>query len=116
MPRSRSQALVQLSVSSRRHWRPEDAESVLERLETSGLSVRAFARRERLNVQRIYWWQRVLARRNASSPAFVEVVGGTTAHLEIVLRSGVVLRVPPGFDGETVRRLVDALDAQRSPC
>jgi D-alanine-D-alanine ligase-like ATP-grasp enzyme len=116
MPRSRSRSLVQLATSTRRHWRQSDAEAVLDRLDTSGLSARAFARSEGLNVQRLYRWQRVLGGRDAKRPSFVEVVGAAPARLDVVLRSGVVLRVPAGFDGETVRRLVEALDGRPSRC
>ncbi len=116
MPRPRSRALTQIATTSGRHWRTADAEGVLKRLDASGLSTRAFARREGLNVQRLYRWQRVLAGRDAARPAFVEVVGGAPAGLEVVLRSGVVLRVPSGFDAEAVRRLVDALEGKSSPC
>jgi DNA-binding transcriptional regulator YiaG len=57
MPRSRSRALTQIATTSGRHWRTADAEAVLQRLDASGLSIRAFARREGLNVQRLYRWE-----------------------------------------------------------
>ena len=118
MPRPGSHSFVPPFAQPRRRWRAADARAVLDRLQESGLSARSFAMQEGLNVQRLYKWQRALAGREGgpTAPAFVEVVGGGAAPLEVVLRSGVVLRVPVGFDGETVRRLVEILEKQSSRC
>lgn len=108
MPRSRVRTAVSLPPPSR-YWRAADAEAVINRLDESGLSVHSFARREGLNAQRLYRWRRALGRGEPPSPGFVELVSGATAPVEVVFQSGVVLRVPAGFDDETVRRLVSLL-------
>ena len=48
------------------------------------------------------------------APTFVEVVPRAIERVEIVLPSGVVLRVAESIDAAALRRIVDALDA--SPC
>lgn len=112
MPRSRSRVPCAEETTPSVYWRETEARAVLERLDDSGLSVRGFAQREGLNVQRLYRWRRALARGDgAPAPSFVEIVRGTKAPVvEVVLPSGAVLRVPAGFDGETVRRLVVVLE------
>src|SRR5579872_4588328 len=54
----------------RRTWTEPDARRVLSELSTSGLSVTAFARRHALVPQRLWWWQKRLARHKpVQSPA-----------------------------------------------
>lgn len=86
MPKSRPLA----SYSTRRRWTDADAQTVLAALDASGLSVSAFASREGLDVQRLYFWRR----RFETSPkeatpavAFVEVRHRVTERVEVVLRS-----------------------------
>lgn len=95
-----------------------DAKSVLDRLDASGLSVRGFALREGLNLQRLYRWRRVLANGVPAKPSFVEVLNARADadKLEVVLRSGIVVRVPDRFDDEAVRRLVDVLEGRPRSC
>lgn len=111
MPNSRSRVPFARATAPSVYWREADARAVLAQLDHSGLSVRGFARREGLNVQRLYRWRRALAGDDAAPvPSFVEIVGGPKAPaIEVVLPSGAVLRVPAGFDEETVRRLVTIL-------
>ena len=49
--------------SLRRRWTPADARSAVAALEASGLSPLAFARREGLEVERLYRWRRRLGPR-----------------------------------------------------
>jgi hypothetical protein len=52
----------------------------------------------------------------SATPAFVPVVLKPEArgsHIEVALASGHVLRVGPGFDVETVRRLVEVIGGGR---
>jgi len=119
MSRFRSHAVFQPAPPrSGGYWRSADAKAVLDRVEASGLSVRAFARREGLSVQRLYRWRRALGAGGAAKPAFIEVVGAssTAARLEIVFRSGVALRVPDRFDEQAVRSLVEILEGQPPRC
>jgi hypothetical protein len=81
------------------------------------MSVRAFAARKGLDRQRFYVWQRKLAaptRERAVGPAFVELRPSAPELVEVVLRSGVVLRVRETIDGELLRQIVEALE--RPPC
>jgi len=110
MPRALSRGLVPSGFPGRQRWRAEDARAVLERLESSGLSVRRFAARENLKVQRLYHWRAQLGSTARRGPAFVEIKSMVTATIEVVLRSGHVLRVPSGFDEETLRRLIATLE------
>ena len=87
----------------------------------SGLSVEAFAAREGLDRQRIYYWRRRLAGqptrgtpRPAAIPAFVEIRHRESIVVEIVLRSGRVLRVAESIERSALRRLLDVLEEQGS--
>jgi transposase-like protein len=96
----------------RRRWTTVEAEEVLRALERSGLSVAAFAAREGFDVQRLYSWRRRLRDNDdkAASPPFVEIKHGTVERVEIVLRSGRILRVAESVDADALRRIADALD------
>jgi len=56
VPKSRLPA----SYSTRLRWTDADAQTVLGALDASGLSVAAFAGREGLDPQRLYFWRRRL--------------------------------------------------------
>ena len=89
----------------------------LEACNASGLSPRKYAEREGFNAETFRWW-RGLFRAEAKSKtrpkkaSFVEVNPSNVAvsSFEIVLVSGVVLRVSSGFDGAELRRLVDVME------
>jgi transposase-like protein len=94
-----------------RRWTTAEAESVLQAVDRSGLSVAAFAAREGLDPQRLYFWRRRLrASDDAVTPGFVEVKHRGTEHVEIVLRSGRILRVAESIDVDALRRIAEALD------
>jgi len=111
----------------REHWR-----RVLAREEQSGLTRAAFCRREGINENALTWWRRQLKRRsqsrvaaretgqpkNVRRAAFVPVRvieasprNGTSA-VEIVTRSGHVVRVQPDFDPSTLRKVLAVLEVQ----
>jgi hypothetical protein len=101
------------SYSTRRRWTVADARVVLSALDASGLPVNAFASREGLDVQRLYFWRRrveTIMVEATAAPAFVEVRRSTPVHVEVMLRSGHILRVSESIDGASLRRLVDALE------
>ena len=96
----------------------------------SGLSVSAFCRREGFSPNSFYRWRRLLAEGDGANGAakhlsdpprenvFVPVsvvgqapAGFSDASIEMVLPSGVLLRVRPGFDSATLIRLVAILDS-----
>jgi transposase-like protein len=108
MPRSLPRGLFRDSLQLKRRWTPDDARAVLGRLESSGLTVREFAEREGLDRQRLYRWRTQFG--PTAVPTFVEIARPVRgAAIEVVLRSGHVLRVPAEFETETVRRLVEIL-------
>lgn len=88
------------------------------RWKASGLNVRAFCSREGLSEPSFYSWRRTLAERDVAlaappAPAFVPVhvlPAASPPALELVLRSGHVLRVPHGADPAHVRAVVAALE------
>jgi transposase len=87
---------------------------------TSGLSVRAFCDRRGLATPSFYHWRRVLQRRAAEKAAFVpvqvvaEAMPALATALEVVLTDGRVVRVAPGFDAATLRKLLAVLEGR--PC
>ena len=109
-------------AGKRKRW-PRDAAKerfwrrVVERWRRAGISIRAFCRRESLSEPSFHAWRRELRRRDQektsvqSQPAFVPVrVAASAPFLELVLAAGQVLRVPPGFDRQTLREVVAALE------
>jgi hypothetical protein len=93
----------------------------IEQRRASGLSVRAFCARHGLATASFYNWRRVFQRRAvAEQPAFLPVqvvadaVPAQASALEVVLTDGRTVRVAPGFDAATLRRLLDVLEGR--PC
>lgn len=115
MPRSLARdGLADVLKRAGGRWTERDAAAVLTALDESGLSVYAFATREGLDADRLYRWRaRLSGSGRRRSPAFVEIKPAATSPIEVLLRSGLVLRVPGGFDEGTLRRLVGALDQRR---
>jgi transposase-like protein len=91
-------------------WSTEEARSVLDLVEHSGVSIQRFAAERGLVAERLYRWKRKL--REQAPARFVEVATPTTAwpHVEVLLRSGLVVRVPESSSVEFVGRLVAALE------
>lgn len=113
--------------SHRRRWRVTEARAALDALAASGLSVSAFAEQEGLDEERLYRWRRRFARERKAearavtpptTPAIIELRAATspsprrteTESVEIVLVSGVVLRVAEMIDPARLARLVAALE------
>jgi hypothetical protein len=89
----------------------------ITRWNASGLNVRDFCRSEGLSEPSFYSCRRTIAQRDAATatdtPAFVPLhVRSDPAPpvLELVLRSGHVLRVPRGHDPEHLRIVLAALE------
>ena len=94
-----------------RAWR-----AVLEAWKRSGQTVNAFCRARRLTRSNFDRWRRILAAESIKSspsppPAFVPVRVVAEPMAEVVLRSGVVVRVPLGAAPDAVIRLVTAVGA-----
>lgn len=103
---------------TRRRWTIAEARDALAALHTSGLSPNAFAVRHGIDGQRLYYWRRRLAGEHqgvASVPEFVELRSRGSEPVEVVLRSGRVLRVAESIDPAVLIRLVGALE-QTEPC
>lgn len=108
MPRKRS-----------RRWTAADARAVFVEQAASGLSLSAFAKREGIDDWRLYKWRRRLDDKkksravaaSAPTPAVIELRPSAqrVEHIEIVLASGVTLRVPETIDAAALARLVAAL-------
>jgi hypothetical protein len=89
---------------------------VLAEQQVSGLSLLAFARHRGLSARRLYWWRRRLEAGDSvdvPAPAFVELTTSSREIVEIVVRTGRVLRVPARLDPASLVRLVEALER---PC
>jgi len=76
-----------MKKSKRSYWTAAEAGAVLERIERSGLSVKGFAHKHRLGIERLYRWKRRLAHRSsgqASRPNFTEVTIRPTAPAAVI--------------------------------
>jgi hypothetical protein len=113
-----------------RHADPSNERRWLElirRWQQSGLGVRDFCKRQRLREANFFTWRRVLRQRGvldelppadgpraATPPVFVKVAvdAGPAAipAIDLVLASGRLLRVHPGFDPDLLRQLLRLLE------
>jgi len=123
-------------LGSTKTARAREMRRVLARWARSGLTQREFAQREGLRPGTMAWWRHVFRHagepevkargrrrrpgrtRQAAAASFVEVKMDSAsmpgaAMLEIVVRSGQVIRVPREFDRASLRAVVAALE---SPC
>lgn len=105
-------------ASKERLWR-----EAIGRWQHSGQTICEFCRREGLKEGSFHSWRRTIARRDRSvapamsgdrQPLFVPVRMTPTAaaatSLELVLGSGRVVRVSPGFDAATLHALLAVLE------
>jgi hypothetical protein len=94
---------------------------VVQRWQRSGQTVRAFCDDQQLSEQSFYTWRRTIAERDrqaattSAQPAAAFVAVRVTpspaaSALEVVVGSGRVVRVPPGFDAATLRHLLAVLE------
>lgn len=102
--------------------RAREMRGVLARWERSGLTLSEFARRNGIPASTLGWWRHVFQKREQANlggrqarTRFVELKQErpalvAPAVLEVVLRSGQVVRVPPGFDVARLREVVLALE------
>jgi transposase len=103
--------------SKERFWR-----RMVRQWRSSGLSIRDFCDDRDISEPSFYAWRRIIAQRDAEPAAFVPVQVVAEAKqtepssqlagsgLELILGAGRVLRVGPGFDGPTLRRLLALLE------
>lgn len=126
MPKTLSR--ISSTYRTRRRWTSTDAKDALAALAQSGLPVSVFAAREGLNISRLFRWRRQLGANALTTQTFEEVVhremdtplaDGVTAQrerdrFEIVLRSGLVVRVAESFTPDALRRLLAVVGEERS--
>jgi hypothetical protein len=106
-------------IQKERFWR-----DALKQWRASRLSVRAYCQQQNLSQATFYYWQRTLAARDRATAPFAAVsvlpeaqpkVLASGAAFELVLNSHRVLRIEPGFDAATLRRLLAVLE-EGPPC
>jgi transposase len=85
--------------------------------------MRSFCRAEGVSEPSFYWWRRKFDQADHKRPAFLPVHIVTeeskepaTRGIEIVLTNGRCLRVGPGFDPDTLVKVVDLLEAGGTSC
>lgn len=108
------------SAEKERVWR----ERMVEQRD-SGLSVRQYCLRKELSEASFYGWKRELALRDQEVsesagrieneqvfvPLHVTASPSSVASLELLHRSGHVIRIPAGFDDQVLRRLLAVLES-----
>jgi hypothetical protein len=95
-------------------WTETEARAALSALARSRLTIRAFASREGLDVQRLYVWRRRLEMLagtiKTSPPPFVEIRPGGRDRVEVVARTGRVLRCTEEISSSALIRLIEVLE------
>jgi transcriptional regulator with XRE-family HTH domain len=93
-------------------------EALFQRRERRGLTWSELAAESGVPRSTLQWWYRRLPKRRVkrtARSAFVEVSVVDPVHqeseIEITLRSGLILRVKPGFNPDHLRRLVQTLES-----
>ena len=93
---------------------PEEIRQIVQDFHESGLSVEDFARRMGLQRLRLIDWIRRESHAVRSSKNLVQVdvrkPSAVESHIEILMEGGLALRVPSGFDSESLLRLLDVLE------
>ncbi len=103
------------SMFTSRRWTEQDAREVLAAQESSGVGVAAFAAEHGLDPQRLYSWRRRVAAGDRITFREVVVpaagVASQAAPFEVVLATGLVVRVPAMFDAVALGRLLEVVRA-----
>lgn len=93
--------------------------ALIKEQDASGLTVREFAATRGVAPSTMFWWRCKLRRRRPADETQlvpVEVVQAATdpaVAIELVIRDGIVLRLPRGFDEADLRRVLLAVG---KPC
>jgi hypothetical protein len=103
------------------YWRRQFSEH-----KSSGKSIVEFCRRRRIPLHQFHWWKRRLSLLDdqdgegqaENEPGFVPVrlpaFSFSVGLIEVVHPGGCVVRIPSGFDSDSLRRVLDTLGAPRS--
>lgn len=105
-----------LACVTRHHTRAE-IEAILAERESTGLTYAEMSARTGVAATTLSWWnwRRRREQRVKGQTQFVELVpladtSTERSHIELVTRAGVSVRVPPGFDTETLRAVLAVVD------
>ena len=109
------------TTNQRRSSKEQFWRRMVRQWRSSGLSIRDFCDDQDISEPSFYAWRRIIAQRDAEPAAFVpvQVVEANRTEpssqlagsgLELLLGAGRVLRVGPGFDEPTLRRLLVLLE------
>ena len=103
-------------MSRRNPERVKTWQILVEAWERSGQTINAFCRDRKLTRSNFDRWRRILAtppreKRNEETSAFVPVRVVAEPMAEVVLRSGIAIRLPLGAAADAVTRLVNAVGA-----
>jgi transposase-like protein len=104
--------------AARRRWTEEDARAALAAFAQSGLSMRAFTTSKGIKFERLARWRRKTMSTSGSAAtkrvSFVEVRPREIERerVEVVLRSGRVLRCAEEIASTPLRRLVSILEEE----
>jgi transposase-like protein len=98
-----------IRLLAHRRWSEADGHVAIKAWRRSGLTVAAFARREGVDEQRLRRWRsRVSEDQDDVALVPVDIVTRPAASVEVVV-GAVVIRVPPGFDEATLRRVLEVV-------
>jgi hypothetical protein len=104
-------------VFQKSYWREADARAAVEAWQRSGQPIARFARRHRLQPRRLTRWASLLQRKGGPLKFHpVRIVGGSGADqrepIEVVLVDGRRVRVPAGFAGAELKRVLAVLEGR----
>ena len=103
-------------VAGKSYWRESDAMVVVDAWRGSGETLSGFCRHHRLKPKRVARWVRRLEREPMQFHPVAFVSNGSRSAeqpLELELSHGEIIRLPPGFVLEDLRRVLVALDERR---
>jgi len=95
-------------------------QGVIDSWRVSGLGEIEFCRRHAISVTKFKWWRKRVKGREPEHPAagfvplHVRREAGNPAvkpGIEVVTAGGLVIRVHPGFDADTLARVVEVVEA-----
>ncbi len=112
------------TFNQRRECKEQFWRTTLRRWRGSGLSVRAYCEQHELAEPTFYAWRRSIQEQDAAAVRFVPVqvvpeprsqapADDSAGALELVVVGGRRLRIGPGFDAPTLRRLLALLEEGR---
>lgn len=83
----------------------EELKKHISAQERSGKSISEYCRQHGIATKRFYYWRKRLEREDS----FIEVGGARGGSFELKIREGLSVMVPPKFDAEHLRQLLQVL-------